>query len=135
MRSRVRQSQPAHDFGPHDGGGKFIGLESAVEDLGLSVRARNTLRGIGCDTVEDVLELDLGGTIRGLGRKTREELLNALDRAGFPHPAAQEHPETLVLERSLDRMEGRVEAALGAVAKEIRLLKQRLRKAEAHRGS
>ena len=46
---------------------KFIGLESPVEDLGLSVRTRNALRAIGCDTVEHVLGLDLSASVRGLG--------------------------------------------------------------------
>jgi hypothetical protein len=135
MRSRVRQARgtglPRHPGNENQvEAPRFIGLESAVEDLGLSVRTRNALRGIGCDTVEDVLELDLGTAVRGLGRKTKDELLAALERAGFRHPALEQQPapEIQVMERSLERMEGRVEAALGAVAKEIRLLKQRLRK-------
>jgi hypothetical protein len=109
---------------------RAIGLESAVEDLGLSVRTRNALRAIGCATVENVLALDLGSSVRGLGRKTKDEVLSALQRRGFRHPALEIHPasDIQVLERSLDRMEVRVEAALGAVSKEIRLLKQRLRK-------
>ena len=109
---------------------KIIGLESAVEDLGLSVRTRNALRAIGCDTVEHVLALDLSSSVRGLGRKTRNELLSALERSGFRHPVLEEQPasEIRVLERSLDRMQLRVEAALGAVTKEIRLLKLKLKK-------
>jgi hypothetical protein len=142
MRSRVRQSpdsglprSPAPNAGEHPP--KFIGLESAVEDLGLSVRTRNALRGIGCDTVEDILELDLANPIRGVGRKTKDELLTVLELAGFPHRAAQDQPasEIRVLERSLERMQGRVEAALRVVAKEIRLLKQRLHKVSTRRGN
>jgi HAMP domain-containing protein len=142
MRSRVRQARdsglprnPAANAGA--GAPKFIALESTVEDLGLSVRTRNALRGIGCDTVEDILELDLANPIRGVGRKTRDELLTALELAGFPHRAAQDQPATeiRILERSLERMQGRVEAALGAVAKEIRMLKQRLHKASTRRGN
>ena len=53
--------------------------ESPVEDLGLSVRTRNALRGIGCVTVADVLALDLSAAVRGLGRKTKDELLLALE--------------------------------------------------------
>ena len=115
---------------------KFIALESAVEDLGLSVRTRNALRGIGCETVEDVLGLDLSASVRGLGRKTKDELLTALDGAGFRHPALEQQPasDIRVLERSLERMQGRVEAALGAVAKEIRLFRQKLRKIAPKRG-
>ena len=115
---------------------KSITLESPVEDLGLSVRTRNALRGFGCDTVEDVLGLDLSTSVRGLGRKAKDELLTALQRTGFRHPADEQQPgsEIRLLERSLERMQGRVEAALGAVAKEIRLLKQRLRKVAPKRG-
>ncbi len=124
MRSRVRH--PAISEGDQ----KTIGLESAVEDLGLSVRTRNALRAIGCDTVEKVLALDLGSSVRGLGRKTKGELLTALELGGFRHPALEQQPasEIQVLERSLDKMQTRVDAALVAISKEIRLLKQRLRK-------
>jgi hypothetical protein len=110
---------------------KSIALGSPVEDLGLSVRTRNALRGIGCDTVEDLLGLEFSSPVRGVGRKTREELLTALERTGFRHPTAESEPaseEMRLLESSLERMQGRLEAALGAVAREIRLIKQRLRK-------
>uniref|UniRef100_Q01V32 RNA polymerase, alpha subunit domain protein n=1 Tax=Solibacter usitatus (strain Ellin6076) TaxID=234267 RepID=Q01V32_SOLUE len=124
MRSRV-----PHPAVP-DGDPKIVSLESAVEDLGLSVRTRNALRAIGCDTVENVLALDLGSSVRGLGRKTKEELLVALELKGFRHPALEQQPasEIQVLERSLDKMQTRVDAALVSISKEIRLLKQRLRK-------
>jgi hypothetical protein len=115
---------------PGAGETKFIALESPLEDLGLSVRARNVLRGIGCETVGDAMQLDLSRTARGLGLKTRQELLGLLERAGFHHAALDQQPasEIRTLERSLERMQNRVEAALGSVAREIRLLKQRLRK-------
>jgi Bacterial RNA polymerase, alpha chain C terminal domain len=136
MRSRFRQLhslEPPGHTNAHEA--KLIGLESAVEDLGLSVRTRNALRAIGCDTVEDVLELDLSASVRGLGRKTKDELLSALERAGFPHPALQDQPasEILDMERSLERMQARIETALGAVAKEVRILKQRLHKVGSRR--
>ena len=88
------------------------------------------LRAIGCDTVENVLALDLGASVRGLGRKTKEELLMALELGGFRHPALEQHPASEIqnLERSLDKMQTRVDAALIAISKEIRLLKQRLRR-------
>jgi DNA-directed RNA polymerase alpha subunit len=115
---------------------KSTALESPVEDLGLSVRTRNALRGIGCDTVEDLLGLDLSSPVRGLGRKTKDELLTALERTGFRHPADKQEPgsEIRILERGLERIQCRVEAALGAVAKEIQLLRQRLRKVVPRRG-
>jgi len=124
MRSRFRHSAIP------EGDPKVISLESAVEDLGLSVRTRNALRAIGCDTVENVLALDLGSSVRGLGRKTKEELLTALELSGFRHPALEQQPpsEIQVLERSLDKMQTRVDAALASISKEIRILKQRIRK-------
>lgn len=143
MRSRVRhpviterqlEAQLRRMQTPSPRETKTIGLESAVEDLGLSVRTRNALRAIGCDTVEHVLALDLGTAVRGLGRKTKDELLAALERGGFRHPALESQPasEIQTLERSLDRMQLRVDAALGAVAKEIRLLKVKLKKSRVH---
>jgi DNA-directed RNA polymerase alpha subunit len=123
------QSRARHSAIP-EGDPRVISLESAVEDLGLSVRTRNALRAIGCDTVENVLALDLGASVRGLGRKTREELLAALELSGFRHPSLEQQPasEIQVLERSLDKMQTRVDAAHASISKEIRILKQRLRK-------
>jgi DNA-directed RNA polymerase alpha subunit len=126
---RSREAEPPRD--PDITEPKPIALGSPVEDLGLSVRTRNALRGIGCDTVEDLLGLEFSSPVRGVGRKTREELLTTLERAGFRHPAVESEPaseEMRILESSLERMQGRVEAALGAVAREIRLIKQGLRK-------
>jgi hypothetical protein len=118
-------------LGPVRGGAqKPIALESPLEELGLSVRTRNALLGVGCNTVEDALRLDLSSTVRGLGRKTRGELLTVLERAGFLHPSLEERPVSEIqgLERSLERMQSRIDRALGVVAKEIGLVKQRLHK-------
>jgi hypothetical protein len=118
------------------GEAKPVGFESPVEDLGLPVRTRNALRGVGCNTVQDVLRLDLSSVVRGLGPKTKHDLLRRLERAGFHHPALDEQPamEIRNLERSLERMRRRIDEALAAVAKEIRLVKLRLRKQMAIRG-
>jgi hypothetical protein len=102
--------------------------ESPLEALGLSVRTRNALKGVGCSTVEDVLRLDIQTPIRGLGRKAKEELITKLDDAGLTHPSAGQPSEIRMLERSLERIEERVDAALGSVAKEIRSARLRLRK-------
>ena len=116
---------------------KSLALESAVEDLGLSVRARNALRSIGCTTVQDVLRLDLSSFVRGLGSKTKQELLRRLERAGFRHPAVDEQPilEIRILDRSLERMRSRINEALAAVTKEIQSVKRRLRKPMVTRGA
>ena len=106
-----------------------IPAESPLEVLGLSVRTRNALRAVGCNTVEDVLRLDLETPIRGLGRKAKDEMLTKLGEAGFSDPAEGERAsEIQLLERNLERMQRRVNAALGAVAKEIRSARERLRK-------
>jgi len=112
-----------------------VALESPVEDLGLSVRARNALRAIGCNTVADALRLDLSSAIRGLGRKTKGELLTVLERAGFRHASIEEQPasEMRILERSLERIESRIDRALAAVAEEVRFIKKRLHKRMAAR--
>lgn len=108
----------------------LVGLESPVENLGLSVRTRNALRSIACNTIEDVLRLDLSAPVRGIGRKAKQELFNELGRAGFHHPALEQQPasEIRMLERSLERIERRIDVAFGAVTKEIHLLRQRLRR-------
>ena len=116
--------------GTHPGtGGSSLGVRAPVEELGLSARGRNALRGVGCATIEDVLRLDLSTAVRGLGRKTREEVAVKLKRAGFQLWIAEEPAsEIRAFERSLERMQGRIDAALSVVAKEIWHLRQRLRK-------
>jgi hypothetical protein len=51
-----------------------------------------------------------------------------LDDAGIAHPQAGQPSEIRLLERSLARIEQRVDAALASVAKEIRLARRQLRK-------
>jgi hypothetical protein len=104
---------------------------SPLEALGLSVRTSNALKSVGCASIEDVLRLDIQTPIRGLGRKAKEELLTRLDEVGLTHPLAGQPSEIRMLERSLARIEERVDAALGAVAKEIRSARLRLRKLKA----
>ena len=102
---------------------------SPIEELALSARARNALHSLGCDLVSDVVRLDLS-TSRGIGRKTRTEVLAALAAAGIRHTASEEteNPEIRSIHRSLDRLHSRVSEALGAVTKEIAVLKKKLRK-------
>jgi hypothetical protein len=104
--------------------------ESAIEDLGLPVRTRNALRGVGCTTIGDVMRLDLSMPVRGLGAKSKKVLLEKLGNMGFRHPGAKELPvsEFRFLERSLERIQRRVDSAFGAVTKEISAVKQKLRR-------
>jgi hypothetical protein len=119
------------------GGNGALDLESAIEDLGLPVRTRNALRSIGCKSIGDVLRLNLSAPVRGLGAKSKETLLERLRSEGFCHPVSNEQPvsEIRLLERSLERIQRRVDWALGSVAKEISVLKQRLRKKVARNNS
>jgi hypothetical protein len=105
-------------------------LESPIEDLALSSRARNALRSLGCNSVQDILRLDLSGPVRGIGRKTRGEVLTALRSSGLPHPGLDELLDSDIrsLDRSLERMHGRISVALGAVTKEIAMVQKKLRK-------
>jgi hypothetical protein len=107
-----------------------LDFESAIEDLGLPVRTRNALRGIGCKTIADVMRLDLSAPLRGLGTKSKKMLLEKLGTEGFCHPRAKEPPvaEFRLLERSLERIQRRVDRAFGAVTKEISAVKQKLRR-------
>ena len=116
---------------PFDSIAPVLAVDSPLEALRLSVRTRNALKSVGCATIDDVLRLDIQAPIRGLGRKAREELFTKLDDAGLAHPLAGQPSEIRMLERSLARIEERVDAALGSVAKEIRSARQRLRKLKA----
>ena len=104
--------------------------ESAIEDLGLPLRTRNALRGVGCTTIGDVMCLDLSRPVRGLGAKSKKLLLEKLGNNGFRHPGAKVPPvsEFRLLERSLERIQRRVDWAFGAMTKEISAVKQKLRR-------
>jgi hypothetical protein len=108
---------------------KPVALESPIEDLPLSSRARNAIHRLGCGTVKDVLQLDLSA-VRGIGRKTRNEVCAALRSSGLPQPELDERLDSEMrgLDTSLERMHGRIAAALEVVAKEIALVQRRLRK-------
>jgi hypothetical protein len=110
-------------------GTRPVVLESPIEDLPLSSRARNAIHRLGCGTVKDVLQLDLSA-VRGIGRKTRGEVCAALRSSGLPQPELDERLDSEMrgLDNSLERMQGRIAAALEVVAKEIALVQRRLRK-------
>jgi hypothetical protein len=102
---------------------------ASLEELGLSVRTRNALKGVGCNTVGDVLRLDLERPIRGLGKLAKEELLIKLERAGSPHPSEAEAAADITrLERNLERMQRRLDAALLSISRELEAARQRVRR-------
>ncbi len=102
--------------------------QSPIEVLALSIRARNALHRVGCRSVDDVLQLDMSGSVPRVGGKTRMEVLVALQGAGFRHPALDRGPMVGVtgLARSLERMQERINVALRSVAKEVSVVQRQL---------
>ena len=102
--------------------------QSPIEDLALSIRARNALHHLGCRKVDEVLRLNLSGSVPRVGGKTKMEVLLALQAAGFRHPAFDRGPPEGVtsLARSLDRMQERINVALRSVAKEVSVAQRQL---------
>lgn len=105
-----------------------ITLQSPLEDLALSLRARNALHHFGCRDVQDVLRLNLGAAIPRAGGKTKTEVILALQAAGFRH-ASSGHGSAEGLEslaRRLDRMQERINMALRTIAKEVTAMQRQL---------
>jgi hypothetical protein len=105
-------------------------LESPIEMLVQRSRAPNALRSLGCKTVRDVLRVDLLGPARGIGPKTRSEVVRALQNSGFRYAGTDEPSDSDIrrLDHSLKRMNDRINAALAAVAREIAIIQKRLRR-------
>jgi hypothetical protein len=107
-------------------------VDAPLEHLGLSVRARNALKSVGCNTVADLLRLDLDRPVRGLGKLAREELLGKLESAGIPHPSVNRPSNDIaLLEHSLERLEQRIHSAFGALSKEVHAARHKLRRLRA----
>lgn len=72
--------------GPEDLG--RIDLDTPIEALPLSVRARNALDRAGVMTVADLLRMPQNrlSTTRGIGRSTAQEILRFVDRTRAAHP-------------------------------------------------
>jgi RNA polymerase alpha subunit len=109
--------------------GRPVALESPIEDLALSSRARNAIHRLGCERVKDLLGLDLSA-VRGIGRKSRVEVRTALRNSGLPQPELDEDLDSEMrgLDSSLERMHGRIKATLEDVAREIALVQKRVRR-------
>jgi hypothetical protein len=106
-----------------------VPVEAPLEQLGLSVRARNALKGVGCTTIADVLRLDLERPVRGLGKLAREELLVKLERAGLSHPSEPRPANDIAgLEHALEKLEQRIHTAFGALSKEVHAARHKLRR-------
>ena len=115
---------------PRRGGPEWndVTPQSPIEDLALSIRARNALHNLGCRSVYDVLRLDLSGSLPRVGGKTRVEVVAALQRAGFRHPALDRGavPGITSVSRRLERMQERINLALRSVAKEVGVIQRQL---------
>lgn len=90
-----------------------ITLDSPLEDLNLSTRARNTLRKIGCDTVRSILRKDFTRAVRSFGAATRQEVALVLASHGFATPPALESLQSSIegLARELGRLRQQLEQA------------------------
>ena len=108
--------------------GTALTAESPIEALDLSVRARNALHRLGCQTIGDVIALDLKQSLRQIGSKGKIEVFAALESGGFRHPAMDSAPSTEVsrLSNSLERLKVRISKTLQAVTREISALQERL---------
>ena len=65
-----------------------VNLDSPIEDLALSRRARNALRKAGYETVRSLVEGDGANLVRHIGVITREEVAAALRDHGLGTPSA-----------------------------------------------
>lgn len=102
---------------------------SPVEDLPVSVRARNRLRELNCASVEDVLRLDLNNS--RIGRTTRVEILTALEQSGFHHAGPSEQDRSKDLRRlseKLKQLRNRIDQHLSAWKHEVDRIEARLRR-------
>lgn len=64
-----------------------ITIDSPVEAIGLSVRARNKLHQLGCHSIRSLLHEEFARARARLGPGTRSEVAAALGRCGFKVPA------------------------------------------------
>jgi Bacterial RNA polymerase, alpha chain C terminal domain len=102
--------------------------DSPLETLDLSVRSRNALHRLGCRTVGEVSALDLTQSLRQIGSKGKMEVLEALERGGFRHPAMDASPSADLsrVSRSLERLKMRIAKTMDAAMREITALQEKL---------
>jgi Bacterial RNA polymerase, alpha chain C terminal domain len=108
-----------------------ITLDSPIEDLMLSMRARNALRELGCDSVRSVLEKDFTKAVRRLGAVSRQEILSALAGRGFAPPATLQDPRDVhvtELSRSVTRLKEHIDESYRRWCEQLERLELRVRR-------
>jgi len=107
-----------------------VNADAPLEALDLSVRSRNALHRLGCRTVGEVSALDLTQSLRQIGSKGKMEVFNALEKAGFRHPAMDGAPSSEIsrVTRSLERLKTRIHKTMEGVLREISALQEKLGK-------
>lgn len=108
-----------------------ITVDSPIEDLALSGRARNALRKAGYATIRSLLEKDFGRDARRLGPITRDEILAALRERGFSTPATvtEDRSERISeLDRELGRLREQIDETSRHWQIRVERLEHRLRK-------
>lgn len=130
---RVRQivKRVANDLDlPRENGWFKLTDSSPLEDLSLSIRARNALLELGCRTVGDVLRLDLSSPVPRLGPASRRELAFALAHFGLAHPHLSDPAEKdlVHVSRTLHQLKARITNTLRSWEQEMDGIESRLRK-------
>ena len=91
--------------------GRRITIDSPIEALNLSTRARNALRQVGCITIRHILDRDFSRAVRSFGVGTRHEVATILLHHGFVPPQALDYQQSNVetLARDLGRLRQTIE--------------------------
>ena len=108
-----------------------ITLDSPIEGLMLSMRARNALRELGCDSVRSVLEKDFTKAVKRLGAVSRQEILSALAARGFAPPDTLQDPRDVhvtELSRSVSRLKEHIDDSYRRWCEQLERLEVRVRR-------
>jgi hypothetical protein len=110
-------------------------LDSPIEDLALSSRARNALRKAGCSTIRSLVQKDFSRAAQRLGPITRAEILDALARHGFQRPATLPDETTsriADLDREVRRLKEQIDRTWRHWQTRVSRLEHRLKKIHRH---
>jgi len=108
-----------------------ITLDSPVEVLGLSVRARNKLHQLGCHSIELLIDDAFARSRARLGPGTRSEVAAALIRCGFnvpPDLSPRRGTRIAQLARALVELRRRIEIDQRRWRGRLERLEQQIRK-------